>query len=163
MTYAEKTVQPGEGIRFVSRVHWIVYLRGLVFIVLGIIVAVAIQASGLGTTSGLTSAGGFNIPALVAVAAGLAIGGLSLIEAWWRRYTTEVTVTDTRIIYKRGFIRRHSFEMNMNKVESVHVNQSVFGRLFDYGDIVIRGTGSSFEPLRQIARPIEFRSFVTAG
>jgi uncharacterized membrane protein YdbT with pleckstrin-like domain len=157
MTYTEKTVQPGEGIRFVSRVHWIVYLRGLVFIVLGVIVAVAIQAFGP------SPADGFNIPALVAVAAGLAIGVLSLIEAWWRRFTTEVTVTDTRIIYKRGFIRRHSFEMNMNKVESVHVNQSVFGRLFDYGDIVIRGTGSSFEPLRQIARPIEFRSFVTAG
>jgi uncharacterized membrane protein YdbT with pleckstrin-like domain len=104
-----------------------------------------------------------SIPALIAIAAGLVFGAISLAAAWWRRLTTEVTVTDNRIIYKRGFIRRHSFEMNMNKVESVHVNQSVFGRLFDYGDILIRGTGSSFEPLRLIARPLEFRNYVTTG
>ncbi len=90
-------------------------------------------------------------------------GILSLIRAWWRRLTTEVTVTENRIVYKRGFIRRHTFEMNMNKVESVHVNQSMFGRIFDYGDILIRGTGSSFEPLHMISRPLEFRNFVTAS
>jgi Bacterial PH domain len=51
----------------------------------------------------------------------------------------------------------------MSKVESVHVNQSMAGRIFDYGDIVIRGVGSSFEPLRTISRPLEFRNFVAAG
>jgi uncharacterized membrane protein YdbT with pleckstrin-like domain len=157
MSYTEKIIQPGENLRFHSRVHWIVYLRGIVFIVLGVIVAIVLRQVDPSPGNDIS------IPALVAVAAGLALGALSLIAAWWRRLTTEVTVTDDRVIYKRGFIRRHSFEMNMNKVESVHVNQSVFGRIFDYGDIVIRGTGSSFEPLRLIARPLEFRRYVTSG
>jgi uncharacterized membrane protein YdbT with pleckstrin-like domain len=53
-------------------------------------------------------------------------------------------------------------EMNMDKVESVDVDQSVFGRIFGYGDIVVRGTGSGLEPLKGIDSPIEFRNHVTA-
>jgi len=65
-------------------------------------------------------------------------------------------------VYKRGFIRRHTVEMNMDKVESVDVDQSVLGRIFDYGDIVIRGTGVGIEPLRGIDSPLAFRNAVTA-
>ena len=157
MTYTEKVLQPGETVRFTSRIHWIVYVRGVVIIVLGVIAAVVLRRLDPNANDQ------FNVPALVAIAVGLVFGGISLIGAWWRRLTTEVTVTENRIVYKRGFIRRHTFEMNMNKVESVHVNQSMMGRILDYGDILIRGTGSSFEPLRLISRPLEFRNYVTAG
>ncbi|HEX4112964.1 MAG TPA: PH domain-containing protein [Stellaceae bacterium] len=157
MSYTEKVIQPGENVRFSGHVHWIVYLRGVVIVLLGVIVAVILRRFDP------SPSGDISIPALVAIAAGLFFGAISLAAAWWRRLTTEVTVTDNRIIYKRGFIRRHTFEMNMNKVESVHVNQSVFGRMFDYGDIVIRGTGSSFEPLALIAHPLDFRNYVTTG
>ncbi len=156
MTYTEKVLQPGETIRFHSRIHWIIYVPGFVLIVLGIVVAAALRRYGPVTDSG-------NVPELIALAVGVVFGLLSLLRAWWRRLTTEVTVTENRIVYKRGFVRRHTFEMNMNKVESVHVNQSMFGRIFDYGDILIRGTGSSFEPLHMISRPLEFRNFVTAS
>jgi hypothetical protein len=50
----------------------------------------------------------------------------------------------------------------MDKVESVDVDQSVLGRLLDYGDITIRGTGVGIEPLRGIGAPLEFRNHVTA-
>jgi hypothetical protein len=156
MSYTEKIVQPGETVRFHSRVHWIIYVRGIVIIVLGVLIAVVLRQLD-------PNPSGFSVPSLVAIAIGLVIGGFSLLGAWWRRLTTEVAVTEHRIIYKRGFIRRHTFEMNMSKVESVHVNQSMAGRIFDYGDIVIRGVGSSFEPLRTISRPLEFRNFVAAG
>jgi uncharacterized membrane protein YdbT with pleckstrin-like domain len=45
---------------------------------------------------------------------------------------TEVVITDRRVIYARGFIQRHSVELHMDKIESVDVDQSVLGRLFDY-------------------------------
>jgi membrane protein YdbS with pleckstrin-like domain len=156
MSYTEKVVQPGETVRFHSRVHWIIYVRGIVIIVLGVLIAVALRQLD-------PNPSGFSVPSLIAIAIGVVIGGFSLLAAWWRRLTTEVAVTEHRIVYKRGFIRRHTFEMNMSKVESVHVNQSMAGRMFDYGDIVIRGVGSSFEPLRTISRPLEFRNFVAAG
>jgi hypothetical protein len=62
----------------------------------------------------------------------------------------------------RGFIQRHTVEINMDKIESVDVDQSIMGRAFNYGDVTIRGTGQTFEPLRQIDRPIDFRNEVTA-
>ncbi len=91
-----------------------------------------------------------------------ALAATSGLKAWFRRWTTEVDVTDRRVVYKRGFIRRHTVEINMDKVESVDVDQSLFGRLFDYGDVVIRGTGAGIEPLRGIDSPLAFRNAVTA-
>ena len=72
---------------------------------------------------------------------------LSFIPAWVKRRTTELAVTNRRVIYKRGFVRRHTIEMNMDKVESVDVDQSFWGRIFNYGTIVVHGTGGSLEPL----------------
>ncbi len=152
-SYVRKVLQPTETIRFETRLHWVIYLRGLVAVCLGVAAALAVRQLDLEWN--------FDAP-LVAVAVGIAFGILSWISAWYRRWTTEVAVTNFRIIYKRGFVRRHTFEMNMSKVESVHVDQSVLGRMLDYGDIIVRGSGSSFEPLRVIASPLEFRNHVTA-
>jgi len=90
------------------------------------------------------------------------IGLVMLVQTWVRRWTTEIDVTDRRIVYKRGLIRRYTVEMNMDKVESVDVDQSIFGRLLNYGDVTIRGTGVGLEPLRGIDAPLEFRNQVTA-
>ena len=83
--------------------------------------------------------------------------------AWFARWTTEIAVTDRRVIYKRGFIQRHTVEMNVDKVESVDVDQSILGRIFNYGDITVRGTGATLEPFRSIEAPLDFRNHVTAG
>ena len=71
------------------------------------------------------------------------------------------TVTDRRVIYKKGLIRRQTNEMNMDKVESVKIDQSILGRMLDYGDVTILGTGEGFETLRTIASPIELRNSIT--
>ena len=71
-------------------------------------------------------------------------------------------MTNRRIVYKCGLIKRHTVEMNMDKVESVDVDQSVFGRMLNYGDITIRGTGEGIEPLYRISAPLDFRNHVTA-
>jgi len=90
-------------------------------------------------------------------------GGMTPAQKWFRRWTTEIAVTDRRVILKRGFIRRATMEMNLAKVESVDVDQTLSGRLFNYGNVTIRGTGSSFEILRTIDAPLKLRSTVTAG
>ena len=98
---------------------------------------------------------------LTIVSAIAAIG--AFIPAWFRRLTTEIAVTDRRIILKRGFIRRSTIEMNMQKVESIDVDQTLAGRLFNYGNVTIRGTGSSFATLRLINSPLKLRTSVTAA
>jgi uncharacterized membrane protein YdbT with pleckstrin-like domain len=92
----------------------------------------------------------------------LGIGALQLFSAWLKQWTTEIAVTDRRVIYKTGLVSRRTVEMNMDKVESVDVTQDIFGRIFNYGTVLIRGTGASLEPLTTIATPLALRNAITA-
>ena len=94
-------------------------------------------------------------PQLIIWIAWLGFGALFLflfVRTWIDRWLTELAVTNNRIIYKYGLIRRYTAEMNMDKVESVNVVQSILGRLLDYGTIDIMGTGQGFESLRELRR-----------
>jgi uncharacterized membrane protein YdbT with pleckstrin-like domain len=92
------------------------------------------------------------------IAAVLTVVGIVVIMvALIRRGTTELALTDRRIIAKRGFIGRATVEMTLAKVESLHVNQGLLGRMLNYGDVTVVGTGSSLEPLRGICGPLELR------
>ncbi len=73
------------------------------------------------------------------------------------RSTSEFVITNKRVIIKKGWISRETFEMNLNKIETVNVDQSVWGRLFGFGTIVIIGTGGTKEVVDSIRRPLEFR------
>ncbi|TAK45596.1 MAG: PH domain-containing protein [Saprospiraceae bacterium] len=74
-----------------------------------------------------------------------------------QRWTTEFAITNKRVVNKTGWIKRKTFEMNLSKIESVNVNQTILGRLLSYGDIIIIGTGGTKEEFKHIKRPIEFR------
>jgi len=152
MTYIESILEPGEKIRYHTTVSWTIYTPA-------ILLAICALASGVAAASysHVTSAGWF-VATIFALAAVVAF-----VPAWLRRWTTEIAVTDRRVILKRGLIRRHTVEMNMNKIESVDVDQTLVGRVFDYGNVSIRGTGSSFEKLSMIDSPLKLRTNVSAG
>ena len=145
VSYVDSVLQPGETVRYRGDIHWKVYAPGLLLLVVGLL---CFGAGPWGVILGVL--------VLIGAAGFLAWG-------WFERATTEIAVTNRRIIYKKGFIQRRTIEMNMDKVESVDVNQSVLGRLLDYGDIIVRGTGASLEPFRGIGAPLDFRNHVTAG
>jgi uncharacterized membrane protein YdbT with pleckstrin-like domain len=84
-----------------------------------------------------------------------------LVQEWFKWWITEIAVTNRRVIYKEGFISLRTNEMNMDKVESVQVYQSILGRMLDYGTVTILRTGEGFETLRTIAGPIELRNSIT--
>jgi uncharacterized membrane protein YdbT with pleckstrin-like domain len=90
------------------------------------------------------------------------LGVLAFLLAWFERSIVELAVTNHRVIYKKGFIRRHTVEMNMDKVETVNVDQSLWGRLLGFGTIRVLGTGQGIETLNRIASPIRLRNAITA-
>jgi len=99
----------------------------------------------------------------LAAAAVVALAALSwTARAWFHRWTTETDVTNLRVVHKTGFIKRRTFEMSLDKVESVDVNQSIVGRILNYGDVTILGVGEGKETIATIASPLEFRNFITA-
>lgn len=90
-------------------------------------------------------------------------GLVFLAWAWIRYKTTELAVTNKRVIAKFGFISRHTTELNINKIEGIQVIQSVMGRIFNFGTLIISGTGVQQAPIPGISNPLEFRrAFMTA-
>jgi uncharacterized membrane protein YdbT with pleckstrin-like domain len=71
--------------------------------------------------------------------------------------TSEFAITNKRVIVKTGFISRKILEMNLNKVETVNVEQSIWGRMLGFGTIIIVGTGGTKEVFDDIYSPLKFR------
>ncbi len=91
------------------------------------------------------------------------IGLIFLIKAWVRYKTTELAITTKRVIVKFGFIRRSTVEININKVESIQVDQEILGRMFNFGTLIIAGAGTPQAPIPGISEPMEFRkAFIEA-
>ncbi len=73
------------------------------------------------------------------------------------RWSSEFAITNRRIIIKTGLIQRKTVELNIHHVESVNVEQSVMGRILDYGTVTIIGSGGTREVFSHIESPMEFR------
>jgi len=151
--YIDEILQPGEKILYSTTVHWIFYTPGVlawVVAVVGWIMERRSEASGVEV-----------FWLAISVVAGL-------VAIYWTFFffndtaTTETDVTSLRVVHKEGFIKRRTFEMNLDKVESVDVDQTILGRILSYGDVTIRGVGEGFETIKTIAHPLQFRNNITA-
>ena len=85
------------------------------------------------------------------------IGLVFLVWAWIRVKSTELAITNKRVIAKFGFISRNTIEIAIQKVESIQVHQSLAGRILNYGTLIISGTGTSHAPIPSISDPMAFR------
>lgn len=151
--YIDQVLQPGERVLYSTNAHWIFYLPAI---------AAWIVALALLILSQTPVAQTFVLPCLVAAAV-LAIVALYLMaRAWFHRWTTETDVTDRRVVHKTGFIWRRTFEMPLDKIESVDVSQSILGRILDYGNVTVMGVGEGRQTMSTIASPLAFRSAITA-
>jgi len=154
MAYYTKVLQPEEHVLAIGRLHWSIYGRAV--LILLVAAAVAIGSFWLADQN-------WQRIARLGAAAIAVIGLLALLGAAIRRHATEIVVTDKRVIYKRGILSRYTVEMHTSKIETVDVDQSVMGRLFGYGTVEVRGTGSGIEPLRHIGHPLQIRNAIIAG
>jgi len=82
------------------------------------------------------------------------------IMAHFYRWTTEYGVTDKKVMFKTGWIRRKTDELYTKKIEGVDVVQSITGRMFGYGDLVFSGTGSQTVVFKWVPDPLEVKKAV---
>ena len=85
-----------------------------------------------------------------------------LLASGERNLTTTIFVSDKRFFHSFGWMHRHAHEIVIGKVESILVEQSFWGRIFNYGTIKVSGTGAGTIVLRYIKRPLEFQRQVRA-
>jgi len=166
MSYVKHVIQPGEQILVDGRLSFFVYHRAIISLIVGLIF-IGLEYNFLPRYQTL---------AIYITAAVFGIAALSSGLYWWfKRWTTEIAVTNKRIIFKTGFINRHTEEMNMDKVSSVDVDQTFWGRIFDFGTIRIIGAGGAgarekddnekdpklgIERLDMIGSPIKLRNAI---
>ena len=150
--YIDEILQPGERVLYSTNAHWIFYFPAILAWIVALAFLVLMPQA---TADGLR--------VLCLIAAGVvALAALYwTIRGWFHRFTTETDVTNLRVVHKTGFIKRRTFEMALDKVESVDVNQSILGRILNYGDVTIRGVGEGIEKITTVDSPLAFRSSIT--
>jgi membrane protein YdbS with pleckstrin-like domain len=157
MSYVEKNLVPGETVIYETRLHWIVMLGhiivGCLLLVLGaVLLYYAFTEHGMQPAYlHLTEWGGVAL---------LVFSLVAILMGMVRRNATEMAVTNHRVVIKTGLASRKTIEMLLNKVETIEVRESFFGRMLGYGTILVIGTGGTPEPFDKVAHPLEFRSQV---
>lgn len=86
---------------------------------------------------------------------------LMLVNVILDYVSSEFIVTNRQIILKTGFFRRKSLELFHNRIHAFTIDQSIFGRMLNYGDFTIR-SASGDQYFQTIADPLEFRRQVNS-
>lgn len=142
MGYVTNNLMPDERVLHVGKIHWFVFVSGTVMLLIAIGLFRADLEGGMVQVFGV-------ILFILAM--------INLINAFIFKISTELAITSKRVIAKVGFISRSTIELNHKKVESFIVDQSIFGRIFGFGTIVVCGTGGGKTPIPNIDNPLEFR------
>lgn len=151
--YIDEILQPGEKVLYSTTIHGIIYVPGLLCLLLAGICLFGAQTV---SNDGLQKI----LWVVSALLAGVAV--FELFRAWFRRWIIETDVTSLRVVHKEGFIKRQTFEMSLDKIESVDVEQSIAGRIFGWGNVTVMGVGEGRKTIKMIASPLEFRNHITA-
>ena len=148
MGYVQRHLLPNERVVYTTRLHWILFAKPALVTLLGLVLTVV-----LGAATRIEWLWYLSLPVIVAGLVWGAVHGVELL-------TSEFAVTTTRLIFKVGLVARYTTELLLGKVESIGVQQTLLGRLLNYGDLVVTGTGGVREVFPRVQDPIGFRNHV---
>ena len=156
MSYLSKSLLPDEKITYIATLHWIIFIPGILLAVGG----------------GLVGFFSYDLAGLVlgkaaAAAIGRALAGVSMLFSFMglvlllgaivRQSSTELAITNKRLIAKYGFISRATFDIMINRVTGVNFDQTITGRIFGFGTVLVHGTGGDVSPFDVVTNPQGFQ------
>lgn len=148
MGYVERHLLAGERVVYKTRLHWVLFVKPALLMLVGVILMVLLRQVQ-------------DPPWLWIFGAAVALIGLVWAFVHYVEVmTSEFAVTTSRLILKVGLISRYTTELLLAKVESIGVQQGLIGRLLNYGDLTVTGTGGAREVFRRVRDPIGFRNHV---
>jgi len=147
--YVERHLLPRERVLYTTRLHWVLFTKPVIAMVSGV------------ALTWLLYVRVDDPPWLWQVGVALAGAGvLWLVVRWIEWETSEFAVTSVRLIFKVGLVARYTTELLLSKVESISVTQGPVGRLANYGDLTVTGTGAVREAFTRVHDPVGFRNAV---
>jgi len=146
--YVERHLLPDERVLYKTRLHWVLYLKAMLLTLVGIVLAIVL-------TQVVDPPWAWYVGVGVAV-----VGMLWWLVRWIELRTSEFAVTSMRLIFKVGLVARYTTELLLAKVESISVTQGLLGRMLNYGDLIVTGTGGAREVFARVHDPVGFRNQV---
>jgi uncharacterized membrane protein YdbT with pleckstrin-like domain len=137
MSYTNDTLTSNEKVGYFGSIHWAIYIGTIIWFIIGLMASI--------------SGGGFTVIPIFTIIVFL------FLKAFLTQRTSEFAITTKRVIMKTGLIKRRSVEYMLAKVETINVNQSLFGRLFNYGTVFVCGTGGSKDGFKRVSDPLKFQ------
>lgn len=175
MDYIRQSLGEDEELVHIAHFHWFYTLSAVFNIVFGVGLSIAIIIGAIMVQPWLPAILQSDIPhdagtleLIRSVSPGIKILAFMVLAFGLLRYaqmmiikaTTEIAITNKRLVYKRGLIARYVGEMNIDRIEGVNVLQGVWGRIFNYGRVMVRGMGVGEVVLPSIEDPIKFRKAI---
>lgn len=168
MLYVQQSLAPDEELVHIGKFHWMYTVNAFMAIFWGLVgsIAVIVFAVYAYTFMGLYARPDITViesiqslhPAIRVVSFLVFIFGLLRFASMMIvKATTEIAVTTSRLVYKRGLVARHVGEISIDRIEGVNVFQTILGRIFNYGRVMVRGMGVGEVVLPPIEDPISFR------
>lgn len=173
MLYIQQSLAPDEELIHIGRFHWFYDVIAVMNIFWGLFFAISILLGAVAVQKYLPfslmvapiDADDSTLSAVQKLHPGIKLfsliifllGVMKFAQMLVVKATTEIAITTTRLVYKRGLVARYVGEMNIDRIEGVSVLQSVFGRMFNFGQLVIRGMGVGELILPVISDPVKFR------
>jgi uncharacterized membrane protein YdbT with pleckstrin-like domain len=140
-SYIDSILSPGERITYTGRTTNWIYALPMLITVPALVVAVLLSS-------------------LPLIAGALILGAVLLLFPFIRQLSTELVVTDRRVVAKFGLISRHTTELRISKIESIRIDQHFWERVGGYGTVILQGTGGADEPIPQVKDPLAFKKAV---
>lgn len=170
VNYIQQSLTDGEELIHVGHFHWMYNVQAVMNIIFSFVLSIALLVFAIKMQPVIFGAGdafaqmgwidkiqalhpGVRILAFLLIVLGL----FKFAQMMIIRATTEIAITNKRLVYKRGLVARYVGEMNIDRIEGVNVLQGIMGRIFNYGRIMVRGMGVGEVILPPIEDPIKFR------
>ncbi|HEY2177736.1 MAG TPA: PH domain-containing protein [Caulobacteraceae bacterium] len=154
MSYLERSLQPGETILAMRRLHWVIYVLPFLHVAVALVLAM---------WGAVAARGGVSTTLYVVAGIILILGIVTFVQQLLIGVATEFAVTNHRLLVKRGVLSVHTVEMSLDKVESVDVDQTLVGRMLGFGSVTVHGVGSRWDPINLIPDPAGFRNAISAA
>lgn len=157
--YVQRAMQHNEKIVYVAQLHWVIYSFGIGVTLLGAFMGFFLPMI-VSNYIPESSVSYFLTPIRYLSVGFILLGAFQLLAAFIRQISTELVITDQRVIAKHGFISTTSYELMMMKVEGATIDQTIPGRILGYGTLMVKGTGGGISPINHVAKPFLFHSFL---
>jgi len=148
--YLEELLGKNERILLKTRQHWFILFSSialeilLILIIVGAVITIAVITASPMVTLGL-------VLLLIPL-----VGMLRDIIIWYNR---QYIVTNRRVIQISGVLSKDVVDSSLEKVNDVKMNQSVWGRMFDYGDVeILTASETGANTFKQIGDPVKFKT-----